>query len=38
MTKKEYEVLDRWAESYDGTYKPTDSDNTLLGCQLQEKR
>lgn len=26
MTKKEYEVLDRWADRYDVTYKPTDSD------------
>jgi hypothetical protein len=29
MTKKEYEVLDRWADRYDVTYKPTDSYNTL---------
>ena len=29
MTKKEYEVLDRWADRYDVTYKPTDRYNTL---------
>ena len=29
MTKKEYEVLDRWADRYDVVYKPTDSYNTL---------
>ena len=29
MTKKEYEVLDRWADRYDVTYKPTDSDKSF---------
>ena len=29
MTKKEYEVLDRWADRYDVTYKPTDSDTSF---------
>ena len=29
MTKKEYEVLDRWADRFDVTYKPTDRYNTL---------
>ena len=29
MTKKEYEVLDRWADRFDVTYKPTDSDKSF---------
>ena len=29
MTKKEYEVLDRWADRYDVIYKPTDSDKSF---------
>ena len=29
MTKKEYEVLDRWADRFDVTYTPTDSDTSF---------
>jgi len=37
MTKKEYEVLDRWADRYDVTYKPTDSDNSFWDFTYRRK-